>query len=286
MEFSNSVVDLIKNRVSVRTYKEQKIELEKLKNIKDYLQKLQLENTTEDRYELFNMESLSEEDVKQIWKPNVIKGSRYCIAGIYNRKALSEISFGYDFEKIILYLTDLELGTCWLGGAYNRDELEKHLSLKEDEFVSVITPIGYAEDRFRVLPGAMNLAFRARNQNRKPWKILFYHEDPENHLSEEEAGDYREPLEMVRIGPSGFNRQPWRVVKQGPRFHFFIGARNTYNFLPHELGKIEIGIAKCHFELTAKENGLKGTWKEIEKGDLPFILPNKWNYHTTWIDET
>ena len=286
MEFSKSVVDLINKRVSTRTYKEEKIEEEKLEKIKNYLQKIQQKNTTKDRYELFNMENLSEEDVKLIWKPNVIKGTRYCIVGISNKKAMSEISFGYDFEKIVLYLTDLELGTCWLGGAYNRDGLEKHLTLNEDEFVSVITPIGYAEDRFRVLPGAMNLAFRARNHKRKPWKSLFYLEEPDRPLSEEAAGEYREPLEMVRLGPSGFNRQPWRVVKQDQQFHFFIGIRSTYKFLPHELGKIEIGIAKCHFELTAMEKGLRGFWKELSQEELSFQLPKSWKYHTTWIDET
>lgn len=284
MEFSKSVVELINKRVSVRTYKEEKIEVEKLEKIKEYLQKIQQKNTTKDRYELFNMENLSEEDVKLIWKPNVIKGTRFCIVGISNKKAMSETSFGYDFEKIVLYLTDLGLDTCWLGGAYNRDELGERLSLAEEEFVNIVTPIGYEEDRFRVLPGVMNLAFRARS--RKPWKSLFHLEEPERPLSEEAAGDYREPLEMVRQGPSGFNRQPWRVVKQDQQFHFFIGIRSTYKFLPHDMGKIEIGIAKCHFELTAMEKGLRGSWKELSQEELSFQLPKSWKYHTTWIDET
>lgn len=284
MEYSRPVTELIKDRVSVRTYNEGKIESEKLDRIKEYLGKVQNHSSTKDRYELFNMEDRSEKDTKLIWKPNIIKGARYCIIGISNRKAVSEISFGYDFEKIILFLTDLGLSTCWLGGAYNREGLEELLSLGEDEFVSIISPIGYEERQFRVMPGAMNMAFRARK--RKPWKSLFYLDGPKGFLSKEEAEDYREPLEMVRLGPSGFNRQPWRVVKQGQQFHFFIGIRSTYNFLPHDMGKIEIGIAKCHFELSAKEKGLKGFWEEVNQEEIGFSLPRKWKYHVTWVSET
>ena len=31
-------------------------------------------------------------------------------------------------------------------------------------------------------------------------------------LTEEEAGDYQFPLEMLRLAPSAVNKQPWRVV--------------------------------------------------------------------------
>ena len=284
MEFSRSVRDLTKERVSVRTYEEQKIDPDKLEKIENYLQTLNEGSTTKDRYLLFNMEDFKEEDVKNIWKPPVIKGTRYCIIGISDKREMSEITFGYDFEKIILYATDLGLGSCWLGGAFNRDGFRKHLNLNGEEFVNIITPIGYEKDSFRFMPGAMNLAFRAKS--RKPWKVLFHHNVPESPLSEEEAGDYREPLEMVRQAPSGFNRQPWRILKENQKFHFLTGIRSSYGFLPHDLGKVEIGIAMCHFELTAKEKGLKGRWEGLGEHEQSFSLPDKWKYHITWIDES
>lgn len=42
--------------------------------------------------------------------------------------------------------------------------------------------------------------------------------------------------------------------------------------------KNDIGIAKCHFELTAKELGLKGKWENQNN----ISLPNEWEYMTTW----
>ncbi len=284
MEFSRSVMDLIKERVSVRTYEEQKIDPEKLKKIESYLEALNKGKTTKDRYLLMNMEDFKEEEVKTIWKPNIITGTRYCIVGISDKEAMSEISFGYDFEKIILFATELGLGTCWLGGAYNREGLSTYIDLKGEEMISLISPIGYEKDGFRFKPSAMNLAFRSKS--RKPWKVLFHKNVPKKPLTEEDAGEYRDPLEMVRQAPSGFNRQPWRILKENGKYHFFIGTRSTYGFLPHDMGKIETGIAKCHFELTAKEKGLKGRWESLPEDALPFEMPEKWTYHVSWIDQS
>lgn len=54
-----------------------------------------------------------------------------------------EESLGYVFEKIVLYITSLGLGTCWLGGSFNKADFEKAITLEEDEFIPVISPMGY-----------------------------------------------------------------------------------------------------------------------------------------------
>ena len=41
-------------------------------------------------------------------------------------------------------------------------------------------------------------------------------------LSPERAGAYAQAVEMVRRAPSASNRQPWRIVKSGHPWHFFI----------------------------------------------------------------
>ena len=72
-------------------------------------------------------------------------------------------------------------------------------------------------------------------------------------------------LENVRLAPSALNKQPWRIVKQGENFHFFISndkeeEKNLYN-----IKNIDIGIAMCHFDLTCKEKGIKGKFKIVNK---------------------
>ncbi|MFA6807503.1 MAG: hypothetical protein WCR27_00770 [Eubacteriales bacterium] len=45
--------------------------------------------------------------------------------------------------------------------------------------------------------------------------------------------------------------------------------------------KNDIGIAKCHFELSEKELGLKGKWEEIKNIDTPI----GWEYVCSWLEE-
>jgi hypothetical protein len=72
---------------------------------------------------------------------------------------------------------------------------------------------------------------------------------------------------MVRLGPSASNRQPWRVVKEGMTWHFYIHRTRGYRFglagkllKLEDLQRLDIGIAMCHFELAARELRQDGQW--------------------------
>ena len=91
-------------------------------------------------------------------------------------------------------------------------------------------------------------------------------------LPPEDAGMYVQPLEMVRLAPSASNKQPWRVIKHGDRWHFYLQRTPNYgrgslvfNLLRlADLQRVDMGIALCHFEYTARELGLKGGWKQLD----------------------
>ena len=72
---------------------------------------------------------------------------------------------------------------------------------------------------------------------------------------------------MVRLAPSASNKQPWRIVKDGDLFHFFLQRTPGYreSMLKKVLGifdlqRVDMGIALCHFDLTMKELGVQGDW--------------------------
>jgi len=74
-------------------------------------------------------------------------------------------------------------------------------------------------------------------------------------------------LEMVRIAPSASNRQPWRVIKVRDRWHFYLQRTPGYrdNLLSRlttvaDLQRMDMGIAMSHFEMTAIELELTGSW--------------------------
>jgi len=119
---------------------------------------------------------------------------------------------------------------------------------------------------------------------RKPWNSLFFNED-DKPLSVEQAGRYATPLEMVRLAPSASNLQPWRIIKasESDVFHFYIkrapGMKQLFA-MKADLQRVDIGIAMCHFELAADEEGLRGKWNT--NNPLLRGMADKLEYITTW----
>ena len=163
----------------------------------------------------------------------------------------------------------MELGTCWLGGTFNKKGFSERLGPEKDEIIPAVSPVGITFKK-RSLKDSL-IRQLAGSKYRKSWDRLFFEESFSDPLSEVDSGPYREPLEMARLAPSASNLQPWRVVKKKDRniFHFFIQRTRYYQGGPGrvDLQLIDMGIALCHFGLTAEEMGLAGGWK-IEKDIL------------------
>ncbi len=67
----------------------------------------------------------------------------------------------------------------------------------------------------------------------------------------------------LRLAPSASNKQPWRVLRDDSSgdFHFYLSRALGYTLLRGiSLQDIDMGIAMCHFELTARELGITGKW--------------------------
>ena len=86
-------------------------------------------------------------------------------------------------------------------------------------------------------------------------------------LIRNEAGKYVTALEMVRIAPSASNKQPWRILKYNQFWRFYLQRTPGYrkDIIKQilnlcDLQRLDMGIAMCHFELSAKELGLNGKW--------------------------
>ncbi|MBE0687725.1 MAG: nitroreductase, partial [Anaerolineaceae bacterium] len=90
-----------------------------------------------------------------------------------------------------------------------------------------------------------------------------------------------------RLGPSASNKQPWRIVQANGAFHFFIqrtkGYRNVMTRLVQidDMQRLDIGIAMCHFELTAQELGLQGKWGIVDHGLT--LADDQIEYRVSWV---
>jgi len=271
------MIEAINKRISVRSYSNEPIGQEDRRKIMDMLQPPHTGPFVHQvRFSMIDSSEKNKDKVKLGTYGFISGANSFIVSAIKEyqgktsggEKALVDV--GYCFEKIILNATNMGLGTCWLGGTFNRTDFAKSINASEDEIIPAISPIGYSRGR-RTLREIAVRRFANAN-NRKPWEELFFEENLSTPLSRGVAGDYAVPLECVRLGPSASNKQPWRIVyqQQSGAFHFFL--KRTPGYYGRLIGNVDLqlidmGIAMCHFELSAREKGLIGTW-EMVKPDL------------------
>ncbi len=122
----------------------------------------------------------------------------------------------------------------------------------------------------------------ARAEKRFPWNKLFFESDFSTPLSQESVKKYSTLIEMVRLGPSAGNFQPWRIVKENKEnvFHFYIVyTQDKIGLVYNAFRRIDIGIAVSHFNLSAQELGIQGDWYM----DKPEILSSEnLLYYISW----
>lgn len=47
---------------------------------------------------------------------------------------------GYEFETLILYAASIGLGTCWLGGSFNRSEFAEAMGVRKGDLFPAVSP--------------------------------------------------------------------------------------------------------------------------------------------------
>jgi len=290
MKFQKSIIEDVKERKSTRTYDPRAIETNSLDKLQGYIEEINKEaiafsmantrflfmSTNEITNSTINQPLKDTESNEKLGTYGMISGAHSYIIGITDKNQNNPVKFGYLFEKIILFATDIGLQTCWLGGTFNREDFNKKVTLNDDEYMPIISPVGYKKDKPRIAEVAIRKAIGA--DKRKPWEQLFFDESVSMTLDKSKAGQYKTALEMVRLGPSASNKQPWRVIKKENRFYFFLSRTKGYGAAGFDIQKNDIGIAMCHFELAANEAGLDGKWTET----CDITIPEDMEYIATW----
>ena len=266
MNFSKPFVEIVRARYSCRTYEERPITgdtREKLSTIASSLGTGPF--GTAPRFELVAATAEDRDALKGLGTYGFIKGATGFFVGATDDAGRGTEDYGYLMELLVLHATDLGLGTCWLGGSFTKSSFAAKIDLRPGEMVPAVTAVGHIAER----PRAFDPLIRryARSGKRLPWQRLFFRDAFDQPLPQEKAGAYALPLEMVRIGPSASNKQPWRVVQDNDAWHFFLARTRGYGagrftkaFLTADMQRLDMGIAMCHFEQAARALGLEGRW--------------------------
>jgi hypothetical protein len=286
MIYSKLITEIIEKRFSCRTYLEEPIAVEKQLLLRAYMEKLQLGPLgTALRFDLLAAEEKDRTALRGLGTYGAIKGASGFIVGTMCPGVRNLEDFGYRLEQIVLYTSDLGLGTCWLGGNFTRSSFAKKIAASSEERIPAVISTGSFVDEAKARQASLRQMVGA--DSRLPWEDLFFDGKFGAILTQEKAGAYTVPLEMLRLGPSASNKQPWRVILTGSSFHFYL--QRTKGYPPgvfkallrlEDLQRVDLGIAMSHFELTASELGLKGHWSvqpPIAKPDATCEYTVSWN---------
>lgn len=259
MKYSASPFETIRKRRSVRNYSNEKLNSEVLDKVSVILKNYSVGpfgNSV--LFHLVEKRWARENFRVKLGTYGFISGAAYFIVGEVKDGDLCFEDYGYLLERIILHLTELNLGTCWLGGTFKRDEYKELLNSAPGMLIPAITPVGIPEGK--TLRESL-IRWGAKSDSRKDWKDLFFDKDFSTNLDQVEILLYQKPLEMIRLAPSASNKQPWRIVRNSEAFHFYLKRTPGYSKMGGmDLQRIDMGIAMAHFEVTCEYLNLKGKW--------------------------
>lgn len=157
---------------------------------------------------------------------------------------------GYMGEELVLRLTQMNIGTCWVGSIGEASIPKDFILAQGHEFIITIA-LGYCEESFNTEP---------LRKGRKPHNEFV-------------VGDYEPELltifKAIEKAPSAMNSQPWVLLSESEHIHFYM--RNTNIFTKKVLKNfnyIDMGIAMKHFEVEMHELRKEFFWQDL--GQEPY----------------
>ncbi len=261
--FSQPVADLVKKRHSCRSFEGSGLDPETLAALQACAAGVAPPFRSRLRFGIIDSQKVRADNFFSAGSYGMIKGARFYLSALVGKaESRPWEDIGFALETAVLYATDRGLGSCWIGGVFDRKSFSRALGMREDEMLPAVVAVGKPAGK-RSLRDRL-VRWGAKGDLRKPAAQIHFSRDWQTPLDYDEFPLWVPVLENVRLGPSASNKQPWRILWEGGRFHFFLSRDKAYSALMPQvdLQRIDLGIAMCHFQLSAQELGLAGEWRD------------------------
>lgn len=257
--------DVIFLRRSVRKYSFEELSDKKIKEIKNVI------SSVESLYKDINLKIniIDREKIGPILKG--IVGNYGKIKAPYYLSAASEVKDGYlentgfVLEKIVLSLTGMGVGTCWIGSKVDEEQLRAITGISNNLKPVILIAFGYPEvhnDLYRKHPS------EARRK------------DLHSIVAGNPGEEWEKILSAVKLAPSSVNSQPWRFVIEDNEIHVYISSNILTKHFLGGLNQIDAGIALRHAEIAAEHYS-----KNIEFKKLSYKYQPGLKYITSIIEK-
>jgi len=221
------LLEAIKKRHAVRQYRDEKIEGKIKKELLDFIDNVNKESGLNiqlclDNEEIFNGGFLT--------RFTSFKNVKNCIAIVGKKSKDLDEKTGYYGEKIVIKATQLGLNTCWVAGAYNKSKT--NVEIEKNEKLVIVIAIGYGVD------------------NGKAHKVKSI--EKLGYAKDEMPQWFKKGLKSAQLAPTARNQQKFKFILLDDNI---VKAETSFGFFT----KIDLGIAKYHFEIGADSK--KWSWE-------------------------
>jgi hypothetical protein len=219
-----NILEIMLARHSVRRYNNKEIEAGTIKTLEDCIATCNQESGLHIQLCLHQPDAFMSMKARYGKFENV----QHYIALVGKKEDSLQEKVGYYGERIVLQATKLHLGTCWVGGTYNKNKC--HVDIADNEKLVCVISLGYF-DHDGVPHKTKSIEALSKITDSMPsW--------------------FMEGMKAVQLAPTALNQQ---------KFVFSLNGTNVS--AKAKIGpytKLDLGIVKYHFELGAGKHNF--TW--------------------------
>ena len=215
-----SGLDAIKNRHSVRNYEAKKIEADKVEKIRAKIEELNKEGNLHLQF----MVDAGKTYNKLFNKVAGLGSAPSVIACVGIDDETLEQRVGYYGEKLVLFIQELGLNTCW-AGTFNEKNIGAEVGDGEKLVISIA--VGYGKDKGKP------------HKSKSPEQVI------------EAKGDrpywFNKGVDMALLAPTAINQQKFTIRLNEDESVDFVDKGGIFS-------QVDLGIVRCHFEIGAEKS--------------------------------
>lgn len=215
-----SEIDAIKERHSVRNYEAKKIEADKVEKIRAKIEELNKEGNLHLQF----LEDAGKTYNKLFNKVAGLGSAPSVIACVGINDETLEQRVGYYGEKLVLFIQELGLNTCW-AGTFNEKNIGAEVGDGEKLVISIA--VGYGKDKGKP------------HKSKSPEQVI------------EAKGDrpywFNKGVDMALLAPTAINQQKFTIRLNEDESVDFVDKGGIFS-------QVDLGIVRCHFEIGAEKS--------------------------------
>jgi len=260
----NSIIyDAILNRRSVRRYEARPLPAEILTQIKQEIAAINPLNP-ENKILILLRGTRKGEDLATVvgGYGKILSPPHYLVPTMTgNRFALTDL--GYCTQRLVLRLTALGIGTCYVGTVGQEEKIRHQFELPENARVGALVAFGIpAGGVGHVVNQLIRKSVGATNK--LPVEKFFFSDSFGQPASP--PATLLPLIEAARLAPSAMNLQPWRLLLKQNELFLFVAARYPESKADYRL--YDGGICLANLSVALDALGGTGRWQFLSGNEL------------------